>query len=70
VANTWSMNSTVDLNIKTAVKDSTQYFSAVKNRLVYQLFGIEESYKQKTSHDSTVIRALNELSQPTVLLNP
>ena len=66
----WSSSNSINQTIKTYVKDSTTYLNPVKNRLVYQLFGIEQAYAQNVHSDQAVQRALQELRKPTILLNP
>lgn len=66
----WVKNPAVNQAIQDAVGDSSQYVNEVKNRLIYQIFGIEEAYAQGVSTDETILRALAELRKPTVLLNP
>ena len=66
----WATDKTIDGIIQMNLKDSSAYFDEVKNRLVYQLFGIEEAYAQNTKRDKTIQRALTEFEQPSVLLNP
>ncbi|MFT7591553.1 MAG: carboxyl-terminal processing protease [bacterium] len=66
----WSSSNSINQTIKTYVKDSTTYLNPVKNRLVYQLFGIEQAYAQNVHSDQAVQRALQELRKPTISLNP
>lgn len=66
----WATDRKITGLIHGSLKDSSAYFVDVKNRLVYQLFGIEEGYAQKVKDDPAIIRALAEFKTPTVLLNP
>ena len=68
--NNWTKSNKVSAQISKTLQDSTDYYQAVKNRLVYQLFGIEVAYAQNVHTDKTILRAVTELREPTVLLNP
>jgi carboxyl-terminal processing protease len=66
----WSESKEVSAQISQSLQDSTHYYQTVKHRLVYQLYGIEVAYAQNAYTDKSILRAVTELREPTVLLNP
>ena len=66
----WSEHKTVDAIIRTSLKDSSTYFDEVKNRLVYQIYGIEEAYAKNVKSDKTILRAIKAFDEMSTLLNP
>lgn len=66
----WSEHKTVDAIIRTSLKDNSTYFDEVKNRLVYQIYGIEEAYAKNVKSDKTILRAIKAFDEMSTLLNP
>lgn len=66
----WSQSDKVKSEIGVYLGDSLQYTQPVKRRLVYQLYGIKSSIDLAMQTDEWVQRAHQELTNPTVLVNP
>lgn len=56
--------------VREAVSDSLHWQEPLMLRLAYQLYGIEEYYKMTLQTDHWVARAIAEVHEATVLLNP
>jgi carboxyl-terminal processing protease len=67
---TWSSSKEVHALIQQTLKDSVDYLQDVKSRLIYQMFGIEAAYAENVKSDAIILRAIEELDKPTVLVNP
>ncbi len=65
----WLKSKEVSAEIEDVLQDSVIYKNPVTNRLVYQLFGIGESYKQSFGVDSMIMKSVYELNNHS-LLNP